>query len=130
MKKFLDTDFLLSNDTARILYHDYAKDMPIIDYHCHIDAKEIYEDKRFKNITELWLSGDHYKWRIMRSNGVEEKYITGDAPDREKFQKFAETLPRCIGNPMYHWSHLELKNFFGYEGVLNGETAQEVWDLT
>ena len=104
--------------------------MPIIDYHCHIDPKEIYEDKRFRNITELWLGGDHYKWRLMRSNGVEERYITGDAPDREKFQKFAETLPRAIGNPMYHWCHLELKNYFGYEGILNGDTAQIVWDLT
>lgn len=130
MTRFLDKDFLLSNPAARELYHTYAKDMPVIDYHCHIDPKEIYEDKRFKNITELWLSGDHYKWRIMRSNGVSEDFITGDAPDREKFQKFAEALPRCIGNPMYHWCHLELKNYFGYEGVLNGDTAQAVWELT
>ncbi len=127
---FLTDDFLLSNEYARRLYHDYAENMPIIDYHCHIDPKEIFEDKRFKNITELWLSGDHYKWRIMRSNGVEEKYITGNASDRDKFQKFAEALPRCIGNPMYHWCHLELKNYFGYEGVLNGDTAQQVWELT
>lgn len=129
MKKFLDDNFLLSNETAVRLYHDYAKDMPIADYHCHIDAKDIYEDKRFKNITEVWLGGDHYKWRLMRSNGVDEKYITGDAPDREKFQKFAEALPRAIGNPMYHWCHLELKNFFGFEGTLNGNTAEEVWQL-
>ena len=127
---FLNDNFLLKSQTARELYHGYAKDMPIIDYHCHIDPREIYEDRRFKNITQLWLGGDHYKWRIMRSNGVEERYITGDAPDREKFQAFAEALPRAIGNPMYHWCHLELKNYFGYEGVLNGDTAEEVWCLT
>ena len=126
---FLTENFLLQNATAQKLYHDYAKKMPIYDYHCHIDPKDIYEDRRFENITQVWLGGDHYKWRIMRSNGVNEYYITGAAPDREKFQKFAEALPRCIGNPMYHWCHLELKNYFGYEGVLNGQTAQEVWEL-
>jgi len=126
---FLTDDFLLSSDTARQLYHKHAALMPIIDYHCHIDPKDIYEDIRFENITQLWLGGDHYKWRIMRSNGVAEEYITGNAPAREKFQKFAEALPRCIGNPMYHWCHLELKNYFGYNGVLNGSTAQQVWDL-
>ncbi len=130
MKPFLNEDFLLSNVTAKRLYHDYAAKMPICDYHCHIDPKDIWEDRRFSNITELWLGGDHYKWRIMRSNGVPEECITGSTPAREKFQKFAEALPRCIGNPMYHWCHLELKNFFGYEGVLSGETAQEVWELT
>ncbi len=104
--------------------------MPIYDYHCHIDPMDIYEDRRFENITQLWLGGDHYKWRIMRSNGVAEEFITGSAPDREKFQKFAEALPRAIGNPMYHWCHLELKNYFGYQGTLNGATAQEVWELT
>ena len=129
MQKFLTDDFLLSNNTAKVLYNEYAKEKPIIDYHCHIDPKEIYEDRRFENISQVWLGGDHYKWRIMRSNGVDEYYITGDAPDREKFQKFAEALPRAIGNPMYHWCHLELKNYFGYEGVLNGNTAQEVWDI-
>ena len=128
--KFMDNNFLLNTPTARTLYHDYAKNMPIIDYHCHLDPKEIYEDITFENITQVWLYGDHYKWRIMRSNGIAEKYITGDATDREKFQKFAETLPRCIGNPMYHWCHLELKNYFGFDGVLNGETADEVWELT
>ena len=122
-------DFLLDTETARTLYHGWAEKMPIIDYHCHIDPKEIFEDRRFDNIAQVWLGGDHYKWRLMRSNGVEEKYITGDAPDREKFQKFAETLPRAIGNPMYHWCHLELKNYFGYTGVLNGDTAEEVWQL-
>ena len=130
MRKFMSDDFLLSNETAKTLYHTYAKDKPIIDYHCHIDPQEIYEDKRFDNLSQVWLSGDHYKWRIMRSNGVDEYYITGNAPDREKFQKFAEALPRAIGNPIYHWCHLELKNYFGYEGILNGDTAQEVWELT
>ncbi len=130
MADFMTSDFLLQNSTAKALYHDYAAKMPIIDYHCHIDPKDIYEDIRFENITQVWLGGDHYKWRILRSNGVPEYYITGNAPDREKFQKFAETLPRCIGNPMYHWCHLELKNFFGFEGTLSGETAQQVWDLT
>jgi len=130
MKPFMDKDFLLSTETAKKLYHEYAAECPIIDYHCHVNPKEIYEDKRFDNITGVWLSGDHYKWRIMRSNGVDEHYITGNASDREKFQKFAEALPKAIGNPMYHWCHLELKNYFGYEGVLNGETAEEVWQLT
>ena len=130
MTSFLREDFLLQNDTAKALYFDHAAGMPIYDYHCHIDPKEIWEDRRFENIAQVWLGGDHYKWRVLRSNGVPEEYITGAASDREKFQKFAEALPRCIGNPMYHWCHLELKNYFGYNGVLNGETAQKVWDLT
>jgi len=127
---FLSEDFLLTTPTAQRLYQEYAKQMPIVDYHCHVSPREIYEDRHFQNITEVWLSGDHYKWRLMRSNGVEEFFITGEASPREKFQKFAEALQRAIGNPMYHWCHLELKNYFGYTGVLNGETAQEVWDLT
>ena len=130
MKPFLDKDFLLSTPAARTLYHDYAEAMPIVDYHCHVDPKEIFEDRRFENIYQTWLEADHYKWRVMRSNGVDERYITGDAPEREKFQKFAEALPRAIGNPMYHWCHLELQKYFGYDGVLNGDTAQEVWDLS
>ncbi len=129
MKPFMDADFLLSTETAKRLYHDYAESMPIIDYHCHVSPKEIWEDRKFNDLFEVWLEGDHYKWRLMRSNGVEEKYVTGDASHREKFQKFAEALPRAIGNPMYHWCHLELRAYFGYEGVLNGDTAQEVWDL-
>ena len=129
MKAFLDRDFLLGSDTARHLYHDFAEGQPIIDYHCHLDPREIWEDRQFENITQVWLGGDHYKWRLMRSAGVEEKYITGDASDREKFQKWAETLSLSIGNPLYHWSHLELKNYFGYEGVLNGDTAEQVWQL-
>ena len=130
MKKFMDEDFLLATETAKNLYHNYAEKLPIIDYHCHLSPQEIYEDVRYENITQVWLGADHYKWRQMRSNGVEEKYITGDASDREKFQKWAETLEKAIGNPLYHWSHLELKKYFGYEGHLCGDTAQEVWDLT
>lgn len=129
MKKFMDQDFLLSTETAKILYHEYAEKTPILDYHCHINPQEIAEDRHFDNITQVWLGGDHYKWRQMRSNGVEERYITGDASDREKFQKWAETLEKAIGNPLYHWSHLELKNYFGYEGALNGDTAEEVWNI-
>ena len=129
MKLFMDEEFLLSTETAKKLYHEYAEKMPILDYHCHIDPKEIYEDRKFDNITQVWLGGDHYKWRQMRSNGVEEKYITGDASDREKFQKWAETLEMAIGNPLYHWSHLELKRYFGYDGFLSGDTAEEVWNL-
>ncbi|MBO5214005.1 MAG: glucuronate isomerase [Clostridia bacterium] len=130
MKPFMDKDFLLTTETAKALYHGHAASMPIVDYHCHVSPKEIYEDRRFENITQVWLGGDHYKWRIMRSNGVDEHYITGGASDREKFQKFAEALPKAIGNPMYHWCHLELQRYFGYYGILNGETAEEVWNLT
>ena len=129
MKAFMDRDFLLSTETAKHLYHDYAAPLPIIDYHCHLNPQEIYEDRQFENITQVWLGGDHYKWRLMRSAGVDEKYVTGDASDREKFQKFAETVGLAIGNPIYHWSHLELRSYFDYTGVLNGDTAQEVWDL-
>ena len=129
MKAFMDKDFLLSTETAKHLYHDFAADMPIIDYHCHLDPQEIWEDRRFENITQVWLGGDHYKWRLMRSAGVEERYITGDATDREKFQKWAETIGLAIGNPLYHWSHLELRKYFGYDGVLNGDTAEAVWNL-
>ena len=129
MKPFMDKDFLLSTETAKHLYHDFAADMPIIDYHCHLDPKEIYEDRKFENITQVWLGGDHYKWRLMRSAGVDERYITGDATDREKFQKWAETIGFAIGNPLYHWSHLELRNYFGHTDVLNGDTAETVWNL-
>ena len=129
MKQFMDKDFLLSTPTAQELYHDFAAKVPVLDYHCHINPQEIAEDRKFENITQVWLGGDHYKWRQMRSNGVEERYITGDAPDREKFQKWAETLENAIGNPLFHWSHLELQRYFGYTGVLNGDTAEEVWNL-
>ena len=129
MKQFMDKDFLLSTDSAKALYHTYGENMPIIDYHCHINPQEIYEDRKFDTITQVWLGGDHYKWRQMRSCGVDERYITGDASDREKFQKWAEILPKLIGNPLYHWSHLELQRYFGYTGHLNGNTAEEVWNL-
>lgn len=129
MKPFMDKEFILSTESARKLYHEYAENMPIIDYHCHIDPREIAEDRKFENITQVWLGGDHYKWRQMRANGVGEYDITGDAPDREKFQKWAETLEMAIGNPLYHWSHLELQRYFGYNGHLNGQTAEEVWNL-
>src|SRR5690554_7197606 len=115
MTGFMGDNFLLTNKTAERLYHDYAKKMPILDYHCHLDPREIAENKKYRNITELWLAGDHYKWRAMRANGIEEKYITGDASDKEKFMKWAETLPKCIGNPLFHWSHLELKRYFNIE---------------
>ncbi len=129
MKAFMDKDFLLETETARKLYHGYAEQTPILDYHCHINPREIAEDRKFDTITQVWLGGDHYKWRQMRSNGIDEKYITGDAPDREKFQKWAETLEKAIGNPLYHWSHLELQRYFGYYGALNGKTAESVWNL-
>ena len=129
MKQFMDKDFLLTTQTARDLFNNHAKDLPIIDYHCHIAAQEIAEDKRFDTITQLWLSGDHYKWRLMRAAGVEEQYITGDASDEEKFMKWAYVLGRAIGNPLYHWSHLELQRYFDYYGVLNEDTAKEVYEL-
>ncbi len=129
MKKFMDEDFMLGTETAAELYHKIAEKMPIVDYHCHINPQEIAEDRKFDNITQVWLGGDHYKWRQMRSNGVDEYYITGDAPAREKFQKWAETLEKAIGNPLFHWSHLELQRFFGYYGVLDGDSAEEVWNL-
>lgn len=128
MKKFMDENFLLTNLTAVRLYHDYAASMPIIDYHCHISPKEIYEDKRFSNLTEVWLSGDHYKWRLMRINGVDEYYITGDADDYSKFLAWAKTVPAAIGNPVYHWTHLELQRYFGIYDILNEKTAADIWD--
>lgn len=130
MKDFLDEDFLLDGDVAQVLYHNYAESMPIIDYHCHVSAKEIFEDKRYENITELWLYGDHYKWRAMRSSGINERLITGDASDYEKFEAYCSVLPGLIGNPLYHWSHLELKRYFGYDGIISPSTCREIWDLT
>jgi glucuronate isomerase len=129
MKKFMDKDFLLNSETALKLYEDYAKDMPIFDYHCHLNADEIAEDKKYKNITEVWLYGDHYKWRLMRTNGIDEKYITGDASDKEKFLKWAETIPQCMGNPIYHWTHMELKMYFGIEEVFSPKTAEKIWNI-
>ncbi len=121
-------DFMLRGETAKKLFHNYAKDLPIIDYHCHLVPQTIAEDYQFRNITDLMLGGDHYKWRQMRSNGVDETYITGDATDREKFQKWAETMPYLIGNPLYHWTHLELKRYFGIDKTLNPDTAEEIWN--
>ncbi len=128
MKTFMDKDFILSTEVAKKLYHEYAEVTPVLDYHCHLDPKEIAEDRKFKNITELWLGGDHYKWRIMRSNGVDEKYITGDASDEEKFEAFANALPRAIGNPMYHWCHLELQRYFGITETLSGKNWKKIYD--
>ena len=129
MKQFMDREFLLTNDTAKHLYHELAASLPIIDYHCHLDPREIYEDRHFDNVTQLWLGGDHYKWRLMRSFGVDERSITSEATDREKFQAWAEALSLAAGNPLYHWSHLELKNYFGFEGHLTPENAEQVWQL-
>ena len=129
MKPFMDKDFLLNTETARALFHDAAESCPIIDYHCHISPKEIWEDLHYNSITQVWLGGDHYKWRLMRCAGVPEEYITGGASEHDKFLKWAEVLGRAVGNPLYHWSHLELRRFFGYEGVLNASTAEEVWKL-
>lgn len=129
MEQFMGKNFMLTNETARKLYFSYAADTPVLDYHCHINPQEIYEDRRFENITQVWLGGDHYKWRFMRSCGVDERYITGDASDEEKFLKWAQCLGRAIGNPLFHWSHLELQKYFGYHGVLNKNTAKEVWEL-
>lgn len=125
---FIQDDFMLKNEAGKKLYHEYAKDMPIYDYHCHLDPKQIAENKRFKNITELWLAGDHYKWRAMRSTGISEEYITGDKSDFEKFEAFCRTLPYCIGNPLYHWSHMELKTYFGIEDTICPEHAEIIWE--
>ena len=130
MKPFMDEEFLLDTDAARRLYHTYAEPMPIADYHCHIDAREIFEDRRFENLTQAWLGGDHYKWRLMRAGGAPEELVTGNGGDWEKFQKWAGVLELAAGSPLYHWSHLELRRYFGYGGVLNERTAEEVWALT
>ena len=124
---FIKDDFMLKNETAKILY-SYVKDLPIIDYHCHISPKMIAENYKFKNAYELFLGGDHYKWRQMRTNGIDERYITGDADDYEKWEAFAKTMPLLIGNPLYHWTHLELKRYFGIDETLSEKTAKEIWD--
>jgi len=127
-RKFLDEDFLLQNKTARILYHEHAAKMPIYDYHCHLPAEQIANDHCFENLTQAWLYGDHYKWRAMRANGVPEKYVTGDADDFEKFLYWARTVPYCLGNPLYHWTHLELKNPFGItDKLLSPDTAEQIY---
>jgi glucuronate isomerase len=119
---------MLNNKTAVDLYHNYAKEMPIYDYHCHLSPKEIAENKKFKNITELWLYGDHYKWRAMRAHGIDERYITGDASDEEKFKAWAETVPYTVGNALYHWTHIELKKYFGIEELLNGDSWEKIYN--
>ncbi len=128
-KQFLTEDFLLQTETAKILFHEHARKMPIYDYHCHLSAEKIASDHRFDNLTQAWLYGDHYKWRAMRTNGIAEKYITGDADDYEKFEKWAQTVPYCLRNPLYHWIHLELKNPFGIKDKLLGPgTAKEIYE--
>ncbi|HEX5682258.1 MAG TPA: glucuronate isomerase [Desulfobacterales bacterium] len=128
MKSFLTEDFLLQTQTARALYHDFAENMPIFDYHCHLPVEEIAADKTFENLTDIWLRGDHYKWRAMRANGIAERLITGDASDFEKFQAWAATVPNTLRNPLYHWTHLELKRYFGISGkLLNPETAEAIY---
>jgi len=130
MKVFMDQDFLLETETAVKLYNNYAKEMPVIDYHCHLNPKDIAEDRKFRNITEAWLAGDHYKWRAMRANGVDEKYCTGNASAKEKFLKWAETVPATLRNPLYHWTHLELRRYFGIEELLDAESAESIYEKT
>ena len=127
MKTFMGEDFVLKTKTAQILYNNYAKDMPIFDFHCHLNVEEIYNDKKFSSITEAWLGGDHYKWRLMREMGVDESYITGDKSDYEKFLKYAEVMPYAIGNPIFHWTHLELRRYFGIEEILSPKTAESIF---
>ena len=137
MKAFMDKDFILETETAKHLFHDYAEKLPLVDYHCHLNPKEIYEDRRFNNIVEVWLggqnpdgsyAGDHYKWRMMRSHGIDEEYISGSKPPYERFLKLAEALEMAIGNPMYHWCHLELQQFFGVCEPLTAESAPRIWE--
>lgn len=130
MTSFIAEDFLLQTDFARTLYHDYARNLPIIDYHCHLSPKDIQEDRRFENITRIWLEGDHYKWRAMRTLGISENYITGNASDQEKFEKWAYTVPYTLRNPLFHWTHLELKRYFGVDRMLKPESAREIYDHT
>ena len=128
MESFITNDFMLTNEPARELYHESAEQMPIIDYHCHLDPKQIAENHTFRNLSEVWLGGDHYKWRAMRGNGVPEEFITGSRSDYEKFEKWAETVPYTMRNPLYHWTHLELKRIFGIDTLLKPETAREIYD--
>ncbi|MCK5675998.1 MAG: glucuronate isomerase, partial [Verrucomicrobia bacterium] len=128
MKKFMDENFILQTETAQRLYHDHAAKMPIYDFHCHLSPQEIAEDRHYDNLGEIWLGGDHYKWRAMRTNGVAEEFVTGNASWREKFRKWAETVPQTIRNPLYHWTHLELQRYFGIDTLLRPETADEIYD--
>ena len=129
MEPFINENFLLGNKTAIELYHKYSENMPVIDFHCHLSPAMINEDRQFKNITQAWMEGDHYKWRAMRTNGIDEKYCTGDAPDIEKFQKWAETVPAAVGNPLYHWTHLELARYFNITELLSPVTATTIYKL-
>jgi len=128
MKDFLDKDFLLQSESAKKLYHIFAEGMPIIDYHCHLPVQQIADDVNFENLTQIWLYGDHYKWRAMRTNGVDESYCTGDKSDYEKFEKWAETVPYTLRNPLYHWTHLELQRYFDVHEILNPESAKKIYD--
>ena len=128
MKPFIDDDFLLESDVARDLYHSRVAQLPIIDYHCHLPVAQIADDHSFRSITEIWLEGDHYKWRAMRANGVAERFCTGDPTDWEKFEAWARTVPATLRNPLYHWTHLELKNPFGVTELLNERTARAIYD--
>ena len=128
MKNFMDENFLLQTETAQKLYHEHAAKMPIIDYHCHLIPQMVADDYKFKSLTEIWLGGDHYKWRAMRSCGIDEKYCTGDASPKEKFVKFAEALQYCIGNPLYHWAHIELQRYFGIHTPLSAKTAEDIYE--
>lgn len=128
MKSFLNDEFLLQNETASRLYHEHAGKMPIADCHCHLSPAEMAEDKKWSSMTELWLGGDHYKWRAMRSDGVDEYFITGEASPYEKFEKYAAVMPRLIGNPLYHWTHLELKRYFGVDEPLGPDSCRRIWD--
>ena len=128
MKDFLDDNFILQNETAQKLFHEHAKNLPIIDYHCHLNPKDIAENRQFKNLTQIWLEGDHYKWRAIRANGIDEEYITGKASDFDKFVKWAETVPYTMRNPLYHWTHMELLRPFGINKVLNPTTAKEIYE--
>src|SRR3954464_11902801 len=128
MKNFLDENFLLKNKTAEHLFHAYAKEMPIIDYHCHLPQAQIAQDKQFENLTQVWLYGDHYKWRAMRTNGVDESYVTGNKSDFEKFEKWAETVPYTLRNPLYHWTHMELQRYFDIDDILNGKSSKKIYE--
>src|SRR5438128_1582012 len=128
MKPFIHDDFLLETDVARDLYHRYVRHLPIIDYHCHLPVAHIARDHEFRSMAEIWLEGDHYKWRAMRTNGVDERYCTGDASDFEKFQNWAETVPYTLRNPLYHWTHLELQRYFDVYEILNGDSAERIYE--
>ena len=122
-------DFLLQNESSKILYHEYAERMPIIDYHCHLSAEDIAQNKVYQNLSQIWLEGDHYKWRAMRANGIDEKFITGEASDWEKFENWAKTVPYTMKNPLYHWTHLELKRYFDIDAILQPSNAKNIYKI-